>query len=322
MNTQTMKRVTLLSCKRSIITISLLLVYSSNSLACSGFQSGDAKLFNRVSKLNTVTTIIEGPINYQDSESNGFSVGYRPSNSRKMSGTFCQEVYDFNESSSALSVFQSLRSSTVLNSNKINFECQRTECGDVQGWRLFLNKYIAGNSDNQYFMLSSLSNDSQYLSATMAYVSEFDGQPRLVITAVHDRALNNVRGLKMGSPFSAKKITQTPAKKVGSVYFAVGQSTVTDTAKLESLIQKVRDTPETERFLLVGFTDTAGNSETNLALSERRAKQIVETLTQKANLNKERIFHIGGGETQVTGKSSSWARKVDVYQLSSDDISD
>ncbi|RBP51373.1 OmpA family protein [Arenicella xantha] len=310
-----MKRVTFLSFDRYTVLLSLLLVYSSSSIACSGFQATDAELFSRVAKSNTMTTIIEGPIKYQESVQDGFSVGYRPSQSHDIAGTFCQEVYDFDESASALSVFQSLRSAYLQNGKSLSFECQRAECGEVEGWSLYLNKYIAGNSDNQYFLLSSISNGSQYLSATMVYVSEFDSRPRLVLTSVHDLALRNVVGLGLAASFPAEGSGQTPAEKLGSVYFDVGQSNVTDTTKLDALIQGVRDASATDRFLVVGFTDTAGSAQTNFTLSELRAQHLVEALVQQAGIDKERLFHVGGGETHVAGRSPSLARKVDIYRL-------
>jgi outer membrane protein OmpA-like peptidoglycan-associated protein len=88
-------------------------------------------------------------------------------------------------------------------------------------------------------------------------------------------------------------------------------------ALAEAMLKIIGDNPDTV-FLLEGHTDTVGNPEDNLSLSDRRAESVAEILTSNFNVPPENLTTQGFGEqnlrVQVEGPSRE-NRRVQVRNI-------
>ncbi len=118
-----------------------------------------------------------------------------------------------------------------------------------------------------------------------------------------------------------------PAKKTAerSILFDTGSADIADAekAKLYELVNTVRENPATE-VVVTGYTDTQGTFESNVVLSQERAKKVFAELQQiakKSGLNQlppERINVFGVGEAGgEQNKAVQANRRVDIAIYSS-----
>jgi len=77
------------------------------------------------------------------------------------------------------------------------------------------------------------------------------------------------------------------------------------------------------RILIVGHTDTVGNLEDNIALSQRRAEAVKEALVENYDIDPDRVQVVGAGymapiASNLTALGREKNRRVEVVLTSRD----
>lgn len=288
--------------------------FTSPAKACATFNPAGAELFKHVDKHSAVAEIIQGPIEYFNTEQNGYTVGYRPVTSVLMSGSVCHQVYDFDEQQSAYSLFQEAKSFFRSRGQTSEFECQGTQCGETTGWQIFFDTAVAGPAENQYYMLSSVGNGSSYLVANMVHVTEFDGRPRMILRSVYNPALYRIPGIPKPQYQSPQAHKTAKVSLLSTVYFDTGSSASDNAEKLSLIAEQVKLNGDDKTYVIVGFTDSAGNANANLELSRLRAQSTMEQLMTRSGLDAQQFIVWGAGEIGAQ-RSAGRARRADIYMV-------
>ncbi|GGZ98394.1 hypothetical protein GCM10008090_03560 [Arenicella chitinivorans] len=299
--------------KLYLLTAIAILSLTSLAQACATFKPAGAELFKHVDKHSTVAEVIQGPVEYFNTEQDGYSVGYRPVTSVKMQGSVCHQVYDFDEQQSAYSLFQQAKTFFSARGQTAEFECQGTRCGETTGWQIFFDKSVAGPTENQYYLLSTVGNGSRYLVANMVHVTEFDGRPRMILRSVYDPALYRIPGIPKPQYQSPQAHNIAEVSLLSTVYFDTGSSASDNAEKLSLISEQVKLNGDDKTYVIVGFTDSAGDAITNLELSRMRAHSTMEQLKVRSGLAAQQFIAWGAGEIDGGQQSAGRARRADIY---------
>lgn len=285
----------------------------SPAQACATFKPEGAELFKHFDKHSTVAEVIQGPIKYYNTEQDGYTVGYRPITSVLMQGSVCHQVYDFDDQQSAYSIFHAAKSFFTGRGQTAEFECQGTSCGETAGWQIFFDKSVAGPAENQYFMLSGVGNGNNYLVANMVHVTEFDGRPRMVLRSVYNPALYGIPSIPKPEYQSPQAHKTAQVSLLSTVYFDTGSSASDNAEKLSLISEQVKLNGDDKTYVIIGFTDSAGDAKTNLELSRMRAQSTMEQLLTRSGIAAHQFIVWGAGEIGAGQQSAGRARRADIY---------
>jgi outer membrane protein OmpA-like peptidoglycan-associated protein len=102
------------------------------------------------------------------------------------------------------------------------------------------------------------------------------------------------------------KITLNKAIRIENIYYDFDKSDIRPDAaiELDKLIKILQDNPGIV-VELGSHTDSRGNDDYNLALSQRRADAAVKYITEKGNIDAGRILARGYGETRLLNKCAN-----------------
>src|SRR5690606_23647343 len=64
---------------------------------------------------------------------------------------------------------------------RIAFRCTGQDCGDLDGWRLFMGDAVAGQADSQYYLLAWREGEGGSREYAQYYVADLHGRPRLLL---------------------------------------------------------------------------------------------------------------------------------------------
>ena len=279
--------------------------------ACGGIEFNFATLIKQTHQFKSVE-LIRGKMNYQETQDEHYTAGYRPDAMSVVEGDVCVSVYDLPEGYRAHDAFKYIKLG-LEQRGSVLFECLAEQCGDIDGWKLYLDPLIEGQSDHQYYLFSGYGNPTSgdFVMADMLHVSEFDQQTRVAHVSYISTHLSGVKDVDL--------VRQTVGlggnpRLLGSVYFSSGQANISgeDNASMLEALQQLQSD---ERVLLVGFADQAGSAERNLILSRERAESVEQLLRSKTSLSPQQFVLIPSGETHSSGGLSQ-ARRVDVYAIS------
>jgi outer membrane protein OmpA-like peptidoglycan-associated protein len=110
---------------------------------------------------------------------------------------------------------------------------------------------------------------------------------------------DGTRYIESGVPM--KKIVINYAYNAENLYYDTGRADIRPDAarELDKLVRLLRDNPEIE-IELSSHTDSRGDDESNLELSQRRADAAIKYIVETGGVDKDRISGIGYGETKPT----------------------
>ncbi|CAK0767794.1 OmpA family protein [Azospirillaceae bacterium] len=129
------------------------------------------------------------------------------------------------------------------------------------------------------------------------------------------------RGLTIGTSAVSLSVPQSQPKAAFKISFEIGSATLTtESEKLLDRIATVFAAPEAgnSRFLIAGHTDSTGNAERNLKLSEKRATAVANHLISRHKIAAIRLQAIGLGSKEPIHPQNPTAaenRRVEITNL-------
>lgn len=125
----------------------------------------------------------------------------------------------------------------------------------------------------------------------------------------------------MAAQPSALPAPQAPRKAAFRIEFEFGSSALTGESKhiLDRLAAVLTASAAgSVRFLIAGHTDAVGSDSANLALSERRAKAVMDYLIYSHGVSSSRLEAVGRGETEPlipANPAAAGNRRVEIINL-------
>lgn len=271
-----------------------LIVFSAQVLAQGVFKS--SSLFSHKTKQHISYEAISGAIEYIVDEKG--DEGYKLTKRFVVDGRFDRRIYDYSASYSAQQLFGLISEEYKRQGYKTIYSCTHKSCGEVSGWKLYLDPLIEGSAQYQYYFLVERIDNNQKKSLVAVYINEFSNQPRVI--------LDNVTDIKVAP-------VHTILFDKGSFQISDEQKKILDSARSLLLQQGKMD--------IVGFSDDLGSDQYNLALSNQRAVAVMEYLTQASDISSSTLNLIAMGEkrsTQVnaTEEERKLSRRVEIRQSS------
>jgi outer membrane protein OmpA-like peptidoglycan-associated protein len=233
--------------------------------------------------------------------------------SEPLEGLLQRRLYVAPEGVSASDLFENYRNALKVAKYETLFECAGRDCGSNNA---LLGKLVIYPADRQMTNLGQISTHALYIGGDEHYLAAVspDGLRHIALyvaqnqkaaiskqasgrAAVHLDVVT-AQGLSanmIDAAAMAKGITEDGHVAVDNVYFAFGTATLTPEAApaLAEMTKLLVDNP-TLKVFIVGHTDWVGDADTNLALSQARAKAVVVALVG-AGIPADRIVPAGVG---------------------------
>src|SRR5690606_15792430 len=283
-------------------------------------QVPQARLFATNEKIYGGVELVAGNIVYIAEKG---AEGYRPQKVITVNGSLSQKVYDYPANLSALFVFGDLKAQILENRFEILHECAGMACGDVDAWRLFLHRSVAGDSASQHYLLAKQPgrNSDQYVQV---HAVDIGNRPRAVLSMVKEGARPPSSMGKQSDPSSPNPTKVQTASSVSSVLFEAGRAALV--AENESAIVAIATSIREQRVSrveLIGHTDDSGSPNSNRDLSWARAQAVAESLRAQPGMEALHIAVAGHGAFQPIASNGvpegrAQNRRVEVHFVKTD----
>ena len=259
---------------------------------------------------------------------NNYTVSFE--NSKKLEGRVIRITYTAPVGRSALEVFRNYQDDLKNNNFNILFAGSKNELGNT-----FNYNYFDVNKTNQLLMYSPA--NQNFLAAESAegdiaiglYITEFEGgastvkvqknQVLIQLDIVEQKKMEQ-KMVVIKSSEIAEAINKNGRIALYGILFDFNQTTIKPESEesIKEIASFLNENP-TIKVSLVGHTDNVGGLESNMKLSEGRAKAVLEYLSTKYSIDKNRLFAAGVGylspvATNKTEEGRSKNRRVEIVE--------
>ncbi|MET0377920.1 MAG: OmpA family protein, partial [Spongiibacteraceae bacterium] len=178
-------------------------------------------------------------------------------------------VYDFRPGISAYQLNDEMENRLRRAGYLIVYRCQGSECGEIDGWRVFMGKYVSGIECSQYYVLARRVRSDAAQQLIQIYANDIGRSPRLIAHTYEAEVLVDVSGRELGKgnveiPFGIDSAELTLGGREALRRF-VAQLVKSGIVGVESIE-------------VAGYTDAQGTAARNEQLSSQRAEAIAQWL--------------------------------------------
>jgi outer membrane protein OmpA-like peptidoglycan-associated protein len=251
---------------------------------------------------------------------------HEPKNKKTLEGALTTLVYVMPEKRSSLEVMRNYEEEILKQGGKVLFQCKAEECGgdprrsssgserdmslamylhpkDTIKEALASPGYCAVLGipiSDQRYLIAELPNAGTHVSVltymqndTYAPCKEFLGRAVAVVDVVEAKAREQ-KMVTIQAEEMAKAIGSTGRVALYGIYFDFNKAEVKPESDptLEQIGKLMKDNASI-KLLVVGHTDNAGSFGSNMDLSKRRATAVVDVLTGRHRVGKDRLSPVG-----------------------------
>ncbi|SDL69040.1 OmpA family protein [Halarsenatibacter silvermanii] len=252
----------------------------------------------------------------------------------RLEGKITQHFYVVPERHSSLEIFRNYEQALKEN----NFEILVQKDADVDEWfsrPLYEQVNFQDASETSFEGLDPDKQSGRYLMAKLSraegdvHISIFtarhgyyggswpDGQPAVFQVVVEETELDT--GL-IDMESVMQDIESKGKAAIYGIHFEVDNDEIEDESvpTIEKIAELLKENPDLE-LNVVGHTDSTGNLDYNIDLSERRAESLVEFLVNNHNIDKDRLSSFGVGPlapqaTNETEEGREQNRRVELVK--------
>jgi len=279
-----------------------------------------AVLFKGWQKVNDKHRFLQAAPVYQDQDSELLTKGYSIVKSDIITGQLVREIYDYRPAQSAINVFQQIKKSLDATGFKTVFSCSEKECGDIAGWQLYLTPLIGNDAAKQHFISAVKVLENKKVQYVSAFISEIEGQPRalfdVISTPIAEKFDVVVRNTEL-----TRSLEKDGRITIDGIFFATGSASLNnDSSAALKNMGKLIASNHGLNFVIVGHTDTTGDFERNMQLSNARADTVRRALIEQHSVPSAQIKSRGVGSlAPVTSNNDENGRmlnrRVELVQL-------
>jgi len=263
--------------------------------------------------------------------STGWRIYYTLAESKTVEGPYTRLVYLLPVDRSPLEVLRNYQDEIVAQGGNVLYECKREECGGIPGRgvqsagnspagsrlslamvlrpieRLGLAGYsqgfcaTTGNIMDQRYLAAELPDVGAYISIHTYTIKSFGytncnafiGRTVAVIDIVEGKPREK-KMVTVEASDMAQQISETGSVSLYGIFFDTNSTAVREDseATLQEIAKLIQQQPDLN-LLVVGHTDDAGAFEYNMNLSQNRAQSVVDELSEKYGVSKERLVPVG-----------------------------
>lgn len=233
---------------------------------------------------------------------------------RALEGKVTRFVYQNPASRSTLEIFRNYETALRAAGLQPIFTCALDTCGPAyarSAWGRFNNLFVAADGDPRYLAGSITT------ATGTAYVAVMVGRTRSQLDIVEITGMET--GMVSANADSlARDLERDGRATVGGIFFDTDSATLKPESKpaLDELARLMKERADL-RLLVVGHTDISGDLARNQALSEARARAVMQALVSEHGIEAARLAAFGVGPlapaaTNATAEGRSLNRRVEV----------
>jgi OmpA-OmpF porin, OOP family len=272
-----------------------------------------------------------------DAESNNRL--YKPANTKAVAGKHTRIVYVAPEGVTALQAMRNYQNDAKAKGGQVLYECDSSSCGGDNALAFFggggnqgMAKYLwsAKKITAKYDSLPHCAQSARLsdLRYTAIEIPKSHAHLSLLAYQIADNHCTHLIGrtVVVAQIIETEAMAQTMAAPKASemasaiksegrialygIYFDAGKAEVkTDSAATLAQIGKLMKEQPALKLLVVGHTDSDGNFESNLQLSDVRAKSVVKELVAKYGVSSARLRAVGVAYASPVASNDSNAGK-------------
>jgi outer membrane protein OmpA-like peptidoglycan-associated protein len=228
---------------------------------------------------------------------------------QKLEGKTMQWHYDMPEGRSSLEVFKNYEQALKAAGFETVFACAEATCGDysgpVQTWQGAANSFVQSKSR---YTLTKLNRAEGTVWAAV-YITQV-GLALTKVIVVEEKAMDTGM-VKVDAAALKKGLEDNGFIAVYGIEFDTGKATLkpSSSAAFEEVKKLLDGSPELKLYV-VGHTDDVGQESANVALSNSRAAAVVQELTTKYKVAKNRLKSAGVGPYSPVASNRSEAGRA------------
>lgn len=222
----------------------------------------------------------------------GHDTRARQVQTERLEGKLTRLRYDNPPGRSSLEVIRNYRDALTVQGLNVDYECNgRDECGSIRnpGWNTLNGMNVGAGGDVRYFT------GRMRWGAGNAYVS-VAVTPVLTYVHVLEAAAMDTGMVSVDAAALAAGLARDGRVEVQGIYFDTGRASLRPESReaLEQVALLMRGQPEL-RLNVVGHTDSTGDFQANIQLSQNRAEAVRLALTAQYGIDAGRLSAQGVG---------------------------
>ncbi|MDZ7762210.1 MAG: DUF4892 domain-containing protein [Desulfovermiculus sp.] len=166
--------------------------------------------------------------------------------------------------------------------------------------------------------LNRVEDGNVYVALTVSQTQPVD-EPGIQLNIVEEKSMEEDK-ITIDADAMASEIDRTGSVSIQEIYFDTGEATLKDKSEvaLEEIAKFINQSPNV-CFYVVGHTDSRGEFEYNMNLSESRAESAVKALVTKYNIDANKLTAKGVGPlvpiaTNDTKEGRAQNRRVEIVK--------
>ncbi len=249
-------------------------------------------------------TLVAGDIHYESGDEEGYMAEF----TLGIEGYSKSIIHDHGITDSALHLFQEFKSRLAEEKFEELYTCDKSSCGDLTGWQLYLSDQLLGDENSQHYILAKQTAHDGEEWYVQYYVIDLDGEPRSFIRTVNTRqrpklniALNRQLLDKTNSNQALAELNRWPAFMFD---FDSDQLNQNGREYVVKLSNELSASP-ISRLKITGHADGIGDADYNHALALRRAHTVAQSLRRNSALSGIDIHVDSMGDTDPVASNAT-----------------
>jgi len=225
-------------------------------------------------------------------------------NSKELEGQITRIGYIIDPITSSLKIFRNYENAFKKSGFKVLFSCKKESCGQPGKWQgFFVNSQVWGSKDSQRVMTVH-----KKIKGQDVYVVLLVGNQGRRITIGVDvievtEMENNLIDIDLNN--LEKKLESEGKITLYGIKFEVDKANLLETSKKSiNVLAEILLKNKIMQIYVVGHSDDSGSPEHNLSLSRKRAQSVVQELSEKYKIDKNRMSAFGAGPYAPVGNNA------------------
>ena len=173
-----MKRI--VSTKLKISTLLAALLFVPTVFAA----VGDVASLKHIGKDMDQYVLLTGKMVYKEATNDQGVDGYLPERDVKLDGKIYRKIKDYPANVSALMLYREFSQHLKNNGYEVVFHCERENCGDVEGWQLYLYRGLVGDINKQFYIVAKKKIGTSSEKYVAYYATDIGSRPRSLLDTV------------------------------------------------------------------------------------------------------------------------------------------
>jgi len=238
-----------------------------------------------------------------------------------LEGRLTRIEYSLPKNAGILGVYRNYQQALTKGGFKILLDCQQLKCGSYSYWSKNIFGSNGAGDENQFHLAAKNSTGKNNIYIAIHISQNGPGGFKNMNLDVLEEKVMQTNLVTTSATGLEESIRRTGKALVYDIYFDTGKADVRPDSEpaLKSIAQYLKSSPKIKLYV-VGHTDAVGTLNSNMELAQHRAAAVVEVLTTRFGIAKDRLNSQGVGplapvETNMNDSGRQKNRRVELVQI-------